>query len=147
MLTSCLNLNMYKVQESWGCCNFPVWQYTEQPSQQNKCWQCTFLQLYLSLGFIFKFMLWQCCAHGPARCRHKDHLVRVRKRSCFDHHKHSLRFHYCHHKDQFCVTTNRTGNYPIFPCSQPEGLPLRNVETQSRTAVTGLERSRLTPQP
>ena len=41
----------------------------------------------VNLGYvaILNFMLWPCCGHayGLVRCRHKNHLVRLGKRSCF----------------------------------------------------------------
>ena len=55
------------------------------PNRQSKCWWCMFwkpqiwyhhlmLQLYISLGSIFNFMLWQRCAFWLMRLRNKSHL-------------------------------------------------------------------------
>lgn len=41
------------------------------------------LQLDVSLGLTFNFMLWQCCTYVLIRFWHKKHLVRVRKRQHF----------------------------------------------------------------
>ena len=47
------------------------------------------LQLYVSLGSVFYFMLRQCCA--LVRFRHKNHLARVRKTS-FGHNKQGWKY-------------------------------------------------------
>ena len=67
--------------------------------QQNKCWPCTLLQstdmlkLYIwyvealhlfsfaTLCSVLNVMLWQCCV--KVKFRHKNHLVRIGKRSGF----------------------------------------------------------------
>lgn len=51
-----------------------------QPSRQNKCCQCTFLQTWRFFTFpyvpFFYFTLWQYCAWGLLWVKHKNHLVR-----------------------------------------------------------------------
>lgn len=37
------------------------------------------LQLHVSWGQVFYFVLWQCCVNALVRFRYKTHLVRVRK--------------------------------------------------------------------
>lgn len=48
----------------------------QQPSRQNICWHCTFLQMRDYVEPIrFNFMLWKRCSYGLIRFR--------RKRTCF----------------------------------------------------------------
>ena len=41
------------------------------------------LYFFISLGLIFSIMLWQHCAQALVRLRHKNHSVKVSRRSCF----------------------------------------------------------------
>lgn len=74
---------------------------------------------------FYERIVWQHCVYALARFRNKDHLVRVRKGSSFGftnlsfHHKHSWTYPYIDVKTANVVTAT-------------------NVETQSRTVVTGL---------
>lgn len=42
------------------------------------CWNITFLHVQVSIS-----VLWQRGAYGRVRCRHNNHLTRVRRRPCF----------------------------------------------------------------
>lgn len=61
-----------------------VW--PQKSSRWNKCCHVSAShgKLYISLGSVFNFMLWQRCACHVVRFRHNIHFVRTRKRSCYD---------------------------------------------------------------
>ena len=77
---------------SWGLLKDVQWCHAY------KCWNSVVLDkqypvvclvclvmfyLSVSLGLNLYFILWQCCVNDLVRLRDKNHLVRVRKRSCF----------------------------------------------------------------
>ena len=57
--------------------DFPA--YKVQPHPQNTCWQCRTLQttdmlkLRICLWSVFNDMLWQHCAYGLVKFRHRNH--------------------------------------------------------------------------
>ena len=51
-----------------------------QPNRPNNYWQHTFLQ---TMDMLKRVQLSVYVAYGVVRFKHKQHLVRIRKRSCF----------------------------------------------------------------
>lgn len=97
----------------------------------------TLLCNFASLDPISCFMLSHHCAHGPVRFRHKNHLVGVRRRSCF-----GLKYPRWLPRTQLEVSqgvlknsrvcaTNAAGNCPKDSSKIPHGFTLTNVELRS----------------